>query len=742
MILLPRKVISTFATFLLVVLTSIVSSTPAQAAPTGNLTIVSSGGAAENSGWTYSSGVIEVTSNVSINASDIVSKLASSNLIVSANSILVNADIVSNTARNLTLQSVGNIIISGAYDVITQGGDITFQSNSTDSGSGSIRLGNIADNSTGLIDSNGGNITFSGGTNVLTGYAMASADFLSSKPAAGVAGYGFNVQADGGAILVRGSSTANAGRSTRAVYFENNAAGRQVLQTSGAGALTVIGDGSAITHSNAWGINVLGADFITGSGDIQFTGKGNVASTNIRGIVSGNATYQSTSGDITLEDITTGPLNTYPGTYFGAPNSFSTAGNVLIAADSFRNDSTLTFVTPSAVIESYTGVSFVTPLSILSTIVATNCSNLRIGKPGNTAAVTLTNAITVGGPFSIYGGNILLNGAVSVPSSNVSLIASGNVTQAAAITSDGLVLSGTGNFTLNNASNNVRIMAGGSSGTRLGNVIYTDASGGLAIGQIGSISGMFTTGELNIATYSGNLTIQQTVSSSGVSGDNVELYADQNESSGNAGDGNIIFSGSGEVSIPGTARALLYSGVRATSTGLVTEVGGEQNARSLVDATTVLSSITPALGSTGMYALFRTTTPAPTYTITYSGNQSTGGSAPTATSGSYSQTVEANSGNLERTGFTFSGWNTQADGNGTNYASGDSITPTSNITLYAKWVAVPAPTPSPTPTPGPTVSPASLPLTGVNLEPAMVGAVFTLTLGIVLAALAGLRRKK
>ena len=723
MIFLPRNAIASLTIFLLVTLTSFVSPTSAQAAPTGDLTIVATGGAAENSGWTYSSGEIEVTGNISINASDIVSKLTS-NLVVSADSIVVNTDLVSSTASNLTLRAVGNIIISGAFDVITQGGDITFQSNSTDGGSGSIRLGNIADNSTGVIDSNGGDVTFSGGSNVLTGYAMASADFLSNKPAAGVAGYGFNVQADGGEILVRGGSSANASRSTRAVYFENNAAGRQVLQTSGSANLTVIGDGSSITHSNAWGINVLGADFITASGDIQFTGKGNIASTNIRGIVSGNATYQSTSGDITLEDITVGPLNTYPGTYFGGPNTFTTGGNVLIAADAFRNDSTLTFQTPSAVIESYTGVSFVTPLSILSTIVATNCSNLRIGQPGNTAAVTLTNAITVGGPFSIYGGNILLNGAVSVPSSNISLVASGNVTQSAALSADGLVLSGTGNFTLNNASNNVRVMAGGSSGTRLGNVIYTDASGGLTIGQIGAISGIFTTGELNVSTYSGNLTIQQTVSSSGVSGDNVELYADQNETFGNAGDGNIIFSGSGAISIPNTARALLYSGVRATSVGLVPEVGGEQNARSLVDATTVLSSISPVLGSTGMYALFRTSTPSPTYTISYDGNQNSNGSAPSSTTASYAQVVSSNTGSLSRSGYTFEGWNTQADGNGTSYPAGSTITPSSNMTLYAKWTVIPSPTPTLTP------NNASLPRTGATLVPDGLIALGMLFVGI------------
>lgn len=711
----------------------------ATAAPgSGALTIVASGGSSVNTGWTYSGGLLEVTSNssVSINASDIVTYL-SSDLVVSAASIQVNSSIVSNTSSDLTLQAIGNINVAGGVNISTNGGDITLQSNSSNSGVGSIRLGAYSDGNFGGIDSNGGRILLSGGSDPLVGYAMASADLSTGKPTAGIASYGFNIQADGGSIIMRGSSGANAARSTRAIYIEENSARSQTIQTSGSGNISLVGDGSSITHANAWGINVLGVSFITGAGNISLIGKGNIASTNIRGIVSGRATYQSTSGDITLQDITPGPAGTYPGTYFGGPNTFSTTGDVLIEADSFRNDSTLTFETPSAVIESYTGTSFVTPLTTLSTIVATNCSNLRIGQPGNTSDVRLSQAITVGGPFSIYGGNIQLNGAVSVPTSNLFLYASGNVTQSAALAALGLALIGQGNFTLNNASNNVTTIAGGTSVSRLGNVIYTDASGGLTIGQISSLVGLYSTGEVNISTYSGNLTLEQTVSSSGASGDNVELYADQDETSGNAGNGNIIVSGSGSVSIPGTARALLYSGARSSSSGLVQLVGGEQNSRSLVDSTTVLSSISPALGSTGLYALFRTSTPAPSYTITYSGNQNGSGAPPASTTGSYSQTVEPNSGNLEKTGFTFSGWNTQADGNGTNYSPGDSITPSANMTLYAKWVA--APTPSPTPSPS--VSPASLPHTGLVIEQGLTASILALLLGALLVGVFGAVRK-
>jgi uncharacterized repeat protein (TIGR02543 family) len=44
---------------------------------------------------------------------------------------------------------------------------------------------------------------------------------------------------------------------------------------------------------------------------------------------------------------------------------------------------------------------------------------------------------------------------------------------------------------------------------------------------------------------------------------------------------------------------------------------------------------------------------------------------------------------LTRSGYTFGGWNTNADGTGTNYGAGSSYTVTGNVTLYARWVQIP-----------------------------------------------------
>jgi uncharacterized repeat protein (TIGR02543 family) len=76
-----------------------------------------------------------------------------------------------------------------------------------------------------------------------------------------------------------------------------------------------------------------------------------------------------------------------------------------------------------------------------------------------------------------------------------------------------------------------------------------------------------------------------------------------------------------------------------------------------------------------------------TYTVTYDDNGSTTGTAPTNQTKNYdvALTLATNSGTLAKTGFTFSGWNTSADGTGTNYAAGASYTANADITLFSKW---------------------------------------------------------
>ena len=51
----------------------------------------------------------------------------------------------------------------------------------------------------------------------------------------------------------------------------------------------------------------------------------------------------------------------------------------------------------------------------------------------------------------------------------------------------------------------------------------------------------------------------------------------------------------------------------------------------------------------------------------------------------YGESATLNANSFTRTGYTFSGWNTKADGSGTAYGDGASVSPSSNTTLYAQW---------------------------------------------------------
>ena len=71
-------------------------------------------------------------------------------------------------------------------------------------------------------------------------------------------------------------------------------------------------------------------------------------------------------------------------------------------------------------------------------------------------------------------------------------------------------------------------------------------------------------------------------------------------------------------------------------------------------------------------------------TITFNANGGSG-TVPTAISTyvGVANTIPSNS--LTRTGYTFNGWNTASDGSGTAYATGSTITPSGDVTLYAQW---------------------------------------------------------
>ncbi len=171
--------------------------------------------------------------------------------------------------------------------------------------------------------------------------------------------------------------------------------------------------------------------------------------------------------------------------------------------------------------------------------------------------------------------------------------------------------------------------------------------------------------------------------------------------SASAGNGQITLNW---TSSPNTVTYSVYKGPSAGNYGAsaiasVSGTASSYTATSLTNGTTYYFAIKATnYGGTSGYSneVSATPTAAPTYTVTYNGNGNTGGSVPTDSNTylqSASVTVAGNTGNLTKSGYTFAGWNTAADGSGTTYAVGSALAMgTANVTLYAKWqVSVSAP---------------------------------------------------
>ena len=106
------------------------------------------------------------------------------------------------------------------------------------------------------------------------------------------------------------------------------------------------------------------------------------------------------------------------------------------------------------------------------------------------------------------------------------------------------------------------------------------------------------------------------------------------------------------------------------------------------------SGETTGTGSTTVYnrrsAVSQTYNYSPiTYTIAYNGNGSTGGSTASA-SHTYNVAKALTANGFTKLGHSFTGWNTAANGSGTAYSNGQSVTNLSatqgaTVTLYAQW---------------------------------------------------------
>lgn len=107
-----------------------------------------------------------------------------------------------------------------------------------------------------------------------------------------------------------------------------------------------------------------------------------------------------------------------------------------------------------------------------------------------------------------------------------------------------------------------------------------------------------------------------------------------------------------------------------------------------IETPTVIGS--PATGNKCLFTLNTnnsTLTITKLCSLTYNGNENTGGVVPSAVEDkAYNTTITLSSTPLTKTGYTHTGWNTNANGTGHSYSLGEQLKLTEvSLTLYAQW---------------------------------------------------------
>ncbi len=167
---------------------------------------------------------------------------------------------------------------------------------------------------------------------------------------------------------------------------------------------------------------------------------------------------------------------------------------------------------------------------------------------------------------------------------------------------------------------------------------------------------------------------------------NLTLYAVWNVNYSITYDANGATAGN----VPATQSGLAGSATVATNSGQLSLTGYNfAGWNTAAGGTGTNYAAGASITSNADVTLYAKWTLIPTFDISYNANGATSGSAPASQLGVVSATIAANSGNLVKSGYNFVGWNDQANGAGTAYATNASITPTQNIVLYANWVLIP-----------------------------------------------------
>ncbi|WP_236617853.1 beta strand repeat-containing protein [Rhodopirellula europaea] len=504
--------------------------------------------------------------------------------------------------------------------------------------------------------------TYTGSTTITGGKLSISGDAnLGPAPSSPTESH---LTLDGGTLLVTGNTTLNANRGIElgdgdgaievatgtTTQYTGIIAGSGGLTKSAAGKLSLSGentysgattiDGGIVETSNA---SALGDDSAVTLANVADTSLNLLSNLTIGSLAGGGSTGGNVSlGTSTLTNGDDGTSTDFAGNISGTGGLIK-AGDGTFTASGLATYSGSTAVTGGIVFQNntppltsgFTGTGTVTiePTGTsFSSALTSNYSfantlgGLTLGKSGNASDININTATIIDGDVAIHGGDVAINNTLQTfAGKTLTLGVLGNATQTNAITTDNIALQGTGNFTLDNVANSIGTLAGGQSGTLIGNVTLYN-SDALTVGSAGLQNGIAASGLLNLATQSGDLTIAQNVSTTNATASAITLNAGRTTAAGTATGGNLILSNSSSITVGTGGRATLFTGSIADSLGL-TDLLNSGSGRFRYNSDESATNYTLALG-TGLFGIYREQ---PSITVTAADTTTTYGTAPTLT---------------------------------------------------------------------------------------------------------------
>ena len=231
-------------------------------------------------------------------------------------------------------------------------------------------------------------------------------------------------------------------------------------------------------------------------------------------------------------------------------------------------------------------------------------SNITFGD-SNAGKVTV-DSTTLSDNVKIQSGNdgIEIVDSLNVGTNSLTLESTGTVTDTSSgsLTASSLALAGSGSFTLDNENNDVDTLAAGTSSSKVGAVTFVDKDE-VNITDVSGQSGVNSSGDIDISTLTGNITLSSSIATTSATNTAVTLNAGKSQATGTSTGGDIIRSGSSTITVGSGGRSTLYTGSISGSSNIRYYIGyGSGKFRYNSDESD--TNYTSALGA-GNYLVYR-----------------------------------------------------------------------------------------------------------------------------------------